>query len=143
MLNKFYAQLFITLGPGLEVIKLEYSLSLKIKPNDWHVSASSQSLRSLLSLRMNSSFISLRPGFNQSIAEVAFISSYCAESGMPSFSSLIEILTKCHCPFLGTLDMKGQNRSVFFYFFCCHLYSFAINEYPSILFLDILSCFEC
>ena len=28
---------FITSGPGLEVIKLEYSLRLKIKHNDWLV----------------------------------------------------------------------------------------------------------
>ena len=44
---------------GLEVIKLEYSLKLKIKRNDWlladNVSTSSQSLRFILSLRMNSS----------------------------------------------------------------------------------------
>ena len=45
----------------------EYSLKLKIKRNDWllacgHVSSSSQSLRSILSLRMNSSFITSRPG---------------------------------------------------------------------------------
>ena len=39
---------------GSEVIKLEYSLKLKIKSNDWlHMSASSQSLRFILSLRMN------------------------------------------------------------------------------------------
>ena len=37
--------------PGLEVIQLEYSLKLKIKRNDW--SASNQSLRLILSLRMN------------------------------------------------------------------------------------------
>ena len=50
--------------PGLEVIKLEYSLKLKIKRNDWllAVSASSQLLRFILSPRMNSSFITLRPG---------------------------------------------------------------------------------
>ena len=62
--------------PGLEVIKLEYSLRLRIKCNDWlladtcpqaanhcaHVSASSQSLRFIFSLRMNSSFITSRPG---------------------------------------------------------------------------------
>ena len=50
--------------PGLEVIKLEYSLRLKIKRNDWMLadtSASSQSLRFILSLRMNSSFITSRP----------------------------------------------------------------------------------
>ena len=50
--------------PGLEVIKLEYSLKLKIKRNDWllaDVSASSQSLRFILSLRMNSSFITSGP----------------------------------------------------------------------------------
>ena len=39
---------------GLEVIKLEYSLKLKIKRNDC-----SQSLRFILSLRMNSSFKTL------------------------------------------------------------------------------------
>ena len=46
--------------PGLEVIKLEHSLRLKIKLKEWmlaDVSASSQSLRFILSLRMNSSFI--------------------------------------------------------------------------------------
>ena len=70
---------------GPQVIKLEYSLKLKIKRNDWllvdrcpqaanhcalflrlaacgQVSASSQSLRFILSLRMNSSFITLEPG---------------------------------------------------------------------------------
>ena len=54
--------------PGLEVIKLEYSFKLKIKRNDWlHadtcplVSAGSQSLRFILNLRMNSSFITSRP----------------------------------------------------------------------------------
>ena len=36
--------------PGLEVIKLEYSLRLKIKRNDWLL-ASSQSLRFILSVR--------------------------------------------------------------------------------------------
>ena len=76
------------LVPGLEVIKLEYSLKLKIKGNDWllvdtcpqaanhcallghinhcalfgHVSTSSKSLRFILSLRMNSSSITSRPG---------------------------------------------------------------------------------
>ena len=44
---------------GLEVRKLEYSLRLKIKPN---VSASSQSLGFNFNLRMNSSFITTRPG---------------------------------------------------------------------------------
>ena len=53
--------------PGLDVIKLEYSLRLKIKRNDWLLadtcpqaanhcalfSTSSQSLRFILSLRMN------------------------------------------------------------------------------------------
>ena len=45
---------------GLEIIKLEYSLKLKIKRNDWLL-ASSQSLRFILSLKMNSSFITSRP----------------------------------------------------------------------------------
>ena len=54
------------------VIKLEYSLKLKIKHNDWlladtcpacgHVSACSQSLRFILSLRLYSNFITLMPG---------------------------------------------------------------------------------
>ena len=52
--------------PGPEVIKLEYSLKLKIKHNDWLLedmcAASSQSLRFILSLRMNSSFITSGPG---------------------------------------------------------------------------------
>ena len=66
-----------------EVIKLEYSLRLKIKHNDWLLAdtclqaanhcalfwvmcllASSQSLCFILSLRMNSSFITWRPGRN-------------------------------------------------------------------------------
>ena len=49
---------------SLEVIKLEYSLRLKIKRYDCsgHVSTSSQSLRFILSMRMNSSFITSRPG---------------------------------------------------------------------------------
>ena len=47
---------------GLEVIKLEYSLALKIKRNDWLLaSARSQSLRFILSLRKNSNFITLGP----------------------------------------------------------------------------------
>ena len=41
--------------PGLEVIKLEYSLKLKIKRNDWLL-ADSKLMRFILSLRMNSSF---------------------------------------------------------------------------------------
>ena len=48
----------------LEVIKLEYSLKLKINHNDWllaDMSASSQSLRFILSLRMKASFITSRP----------------------------------------------------------------------------------
>ena len=50
-------------GSGPEVIKLEYSLRLKIKHNDWLlVSASSQSLCFILSLRMNSSFTASGPG---------------------------------------------------------------------------------
>ena len=50
--------------PGLKVIKLEYSLRLKIKRNDWllaDMSASIQSLHFILSLRMNLSFITSRP----------------------------------------------------------------------------------
>ena len=46
--------------PGLEVINLS-----TFKRNDWllaDTSASSQSLRFIFSLRMNSSFITLRPG---------------------------------------------------------------------------------
>ena len=63
--------------PGLEVIKLQFSLKLKIKHNDWllgDVSASSQSLRFILSLRMNSSFITSRPGIS------AFFSLYAISS---------------------------------------------------------------
>ena len=49
--------------PDLEVIKLEYSLKLKIKHNDWLLADTCpQSLRFILSLRMNSSFINSRPG---------------------------------------------------------------------------------
>ena len=58
--------------PGLKVIKLEFILKLKIKCNDWlladtlaargHVSASSQALHFILSLRLYSSFITSRPG---------------------------------------------------------------------------------
>ena len=74
--------LTMLVGPCFEVIKLEYSLRIKITRNDWllsdtsqaqnkaqllaacgHVSASSQSLRFILSLRMNSSFITSRPCF--------------------------------------------------------------------------------
>ena len=52
--------------PGPEVIKLEYSVSLKCKIKlrlaaCGHVSASSQSLRFILSLRWKSSFKTLRP----------------------------------------------------------------------------------
>ena len=49
---------------GLEVIKLEFILKLKIKHNDWllaDVSASSQSSCFILSLRLYSSFITSRP----------------------------------------------------------------------------------
>ena len=49
------------LQPGLEVVKFEYSLKLKIKCTDW-LPASSQSLHFILSLRINSSFITSRPG---------------------------------------------------------------------------------
>ena len=69
--------------PGLGVIKLEYSLRLKIKAQ-WlaacrHVSASSQSLHFILSLRMNSSLITWRPGLNPKhliISERFFWKSY-------------------------------------------------------------------
>ena len=53
---------------GLEVIKHEYSLKLEIKrsawllADTWLLSASSQSLHFILSLRMNSSLITWRPG---------------------------------------------------------------------------------
>ena len=47
----------------LEVIRLDYSLKRKITRNDWLLSASSQSLRLILSLRMNSKFITLRPTY--------------------------------------------------------------------------------
>ena len=47
-------------GSGLEVIKLEYSLKLKIKHNDWLL-ADSQSLCFILSLRLYSNFISSGP----------------------------------------------------------------------------------
>ena len=47
--------------PGLEVIKLEFILRLKIKHNDWLLAdTSSQSLCFILSLRLYSSFITLR-----------------------------------------------------------------------------------
>ena len=51
---------------GLEVIKLECILKLKIKRNKLAACghASSQSLRFILSLRMNLSFITLGPGHN-------------------------------------------------------------------------------
>ena len=48
-------------SPGPEVIKLENSLKLKIKANDWL--RKQQSLRFILCLRMNSSFITAGPGF--------------------------------------------------------------------------------
>ena len=53
--------------PVLVVIKLEFILKHKLMRNDWlladtcgHVSASNQSLRFILSLRLNSSFITSR-----------------------------------------------------------------------------------
>ena len=49
------------LSPGPEFIKLENSLKLKIKANDWL--RKQQSLRFSLSLRMNSNFITTGPGF--------------------------------------------------------------------------------
>ena len=54
-----YLQVRLDQYPGLEVINLENSLRLKIKPNDWLLAC--QSLRFILSLRMNSSFITSRP----------------------------------------------------------------------------------
>ena len=54
--------------PGRDVIKLEYSLKLKIKRKNWLLSdliESSQSLRLFLSLRVYSSFITSRPGSYQ------------------------------------------------------------------------------
>ena len=55
--------------PGLEVIKLEDILKLKIKRNDWLLADTacldtdtwSKSLRFILSLRMSSNFITSRP----------------------------------------------------------------------------------
>ena len=53
-------------GSGLEVIKLEYSLKLKIKHNDWLLVApclqAANHCALFLSLKMNSSFITSRPG---------------------------------------------------------------------------------
>ena len=50
---------------SLEVIKLEFFLKLKIKRNDWLLVdtclQANQSLRLILSLRLYSSFITLRP----------------------------------------------------------------------------------
>ena len=54
---------------GLEVIKLEFILTHKIKRNDWQLadtSASSKSLRIILSMRLYSSCITSRPGTPQS-----------------------------------------------------------------------------
>ena len=51
--------------PGLAVIKLEYSLRLKIKCNDWLLADTSPQapiIALYLSLRMNSSFINSRSG---------------------------------------------------------------------------------
>ena len=61
---KFHIYTFDVKMPGLEVIKLEFILRLKIKGNDWLLvywllaaaSASSQSLRFILSPRLYSSF---------------------------------------------------------------------------------------
>ena len=53
------------LHPGLEVIKLEYSLRLKIKCNDLLFADTcplAANHCALFYLRMNSSFIALRPG---------------------------------------------------------------------------------
>ena len=51
---------------GLEVIKLEFILKLKIKRNDWLLAdmcpQSTKLLRFILSLRLYSSFITSRPG---------------------------------------------------------------------------------
>ena len=66
-----FITLWHTVKTGLKVIKLGYSLRLKIKRNDWlladnylqaELSASSQSLSFILSLRINSNFITSRPG---------------------------------------------------------------------------------
>ena len=53
----FGLQCMIVRFLGPEVKKLEYSLKLEIKCNDWLLADSSQSLRFILSLEMNSSFI--------------------------------------------------------------------------------------
>ena len=51
--------------PGPGVIKLEYSLKLNIKHNDWLLAdVSSQSLHFILSLRMNPSFITQGSGLS-------------------------------------------------------------------------------
>ena len=58
----------ILLKPAPTVINLEYSLKLKIKRNGWLLAdTSSQSLRFILSLRLNSSFITSGPGCFTSI----------------------------------------------------------------------------
>ena len=58
-------------SPGLDVIKLEYILKLKIKRNDW---LHSQPLHFILSLRMNSSFIALRPGSEGNVKNLGLTS---------------------------------------------------------------------
>ena len=61
---KVDVQIKSTSRSGLKVIKLEYILRLKIKRNDWLIAdtcLSSQSLHFILSLRMNSRFITSRP----------------------------------------------------------------------------------
>ena len=53
-------------SPGLEVIKPEYSFRLKIRRNDWLLAdmcPQAANHCAILSLRMNSSFITSRPGF--------------------------------------------------------------------------------
>ena len=53
---------FYNLEEGFEAIKLEYSLRLKIKCNDWLLY-----LRFILSLRINSSLITSRPGIQRKV----------------------------------------------------------------------------
>ena len=56
-------------SPGLQVIKLEYSLRLKIKRNDWLFADTCPQAANhcALSLRMNSSFITSRPDLTHAL----------------------------------------------------------------------------
>ena len=104
---------------GLEVIKLEFILRLKIKHNHWlladtcacgHISASSQSLCFILSLKMYSGFITLRPGTSRTWNNIPYYSTVHIRSNCLFFaiSWVTELLTSQYFWLLtGTIPWPG------------------------------------